>query len=133
MQQIISLVRRLRNITVFKVSARMVVITLMMLGVWVATKRLEFPPNLSINDKLIHVVVFFGFSVLVDLSSSRKPFWLWKGFPLVGYGVLIEVFQYFTPVRSFSVLDMFADFLGVAIYFALKVVLLYVVAMKYGQ
>ncbi len=127
MQQLVLLVRQLRRITLFKVSTRVVVITLMLLGIWVATKKLDFPPDVDINDKLIHAVVFFGFAFLVDLASSRKPFWLWKGLPLLAYGIGIEVVQYFTPFRSFSVIDMVADFAGILIYFLLKHAILYMV------
>ncbi|MEH6455638.1 MAG: VanZ family protein [Cocleimonas sp.] len=127
MQQLILLVRKLRQIAAFKVSTRAVVITLMVLGIWVATKKLDFPPDVNVNDKLIHAVVFFGFAVLVDLASSRKPFWLWKGLPLLAYGIGIEVMQYFTPFRSFSVADMVADFAGILIYFLLKSSVLYIV------
>ena len=130
MQKLILLVRELRRIALFKVSTRMVVITLMILGIWVATKKLEFPPDVNINDKLIHVVVFFGFAVLVDLSSSRKPFWLWKGLPLLAYGIGVEVMQYFTPFRSFSILDMVADFAGILLYFLLKIVVIYIAKLN---
>lgn len=127
MEQLILLVRQLRRVAAFKISTRMVVITLMLLGIWVATQKLEFPPDVNINDKLIHIVVFFGFAVLVDLSSSRKPFWLWKGLPLLVYGIGIEVMQYFTPFRSFSIMDMVADFAGILLYFLLKMVVIYIV------
>ena len=127
MQQLVLLVRKLRSIALFKVSTRTVVITLMLLGIWVATKKLEFPPDVNVNDKLIHIVVFFGFAVLVDLSSSRKPFWLWKGLPLLVYGVGIEVMQYFTPFRSFSIMDMAADLAGILLYFLLKILVLFIV------
>lgn len=127
MKQLVLLVRNLRHIVAFKVSTRMVVITLMLLGIWVATEKLDFPPEVDINDKVIHVIVFFGFAVLIDLASSREPFWLWKGLPLLSYGVGVEVMQYFTPFRSFSVLDMVADFAGILIYYLLKLAVLYIV------
>ncbi len=127
MQQLVLLVRQLRRIALFKVSTRMIVITLMILGVWVATQKLTFPPDVNVNDKVIHIVVFFGFAFLVDLSSSRKPFWLWKGLPLLVYGIGIEVMQYFTPFRSFSIMDMFADFAGIFIYFILKIAVLFII------
>lgn len=120
MESLIQFARQLRRIALFKVSVRTVVVVLMLLGAWVATTKLDFPEVYSINDKVIHVVVFFGFAVLMDLAISRKPFWLWKGLPLVGYGVAIEVLQYFTPFRSFSLMDMLADFIGVLLYFLLK-------------
>lgn len=128
MQQFLDLVRQLRQIYLFKVSMRSFVIVLMVLGAWVATEKLVFPPStISVNDKLIHIIVFFGFSVLVDLCSSKKPFWLWKGLPLLGYGMLIEVLQYFTPHRSFSIPDMIADSAGISLYLGLKFGFLYVV------
>lgn len=130
MKQLVHLVRQLRRIALFKVSTRAVVITLMLLGFWVATKKLDFPPELEVNDKLIHIVVFFGFALLVDLSSSRRPFWLWKGLPLFVYGVGIEIAQYFTPFRSFSIADMIADLSGILIYFILKLLILRVVKVK---
>ena len=128
MEKLVLLVRQLRRIALFKVSTRVVVVTLMLLGIWVATQKLEFPPDVNVNDKLIHIVVFFGFAVLVDLSSSRKPFWLWKGLPLLGYGVVVEVLQYFTLFRSFSIMDMVADFAGILIYFLLKRSVIYLIS-----
>lgn len=127
MQQLVLLVRKLRSIALFKVSTRLVVIVLLLLGVWVATKKLDFPQGVNVNDKLIHAVVFFGFAVLVDLASSRKPFWLWKGLPLLAYGVGIEVMQYFTAFRSFSVADIVADFAGILVYLLIKYALLMIV------
>ena len=127
MKQFVLMIRHLRRIAAFKVSTRAVVITLMVLGIWVATKKLDFPPDVDLNDKIIHAVVFFGFALLVDLASSRKPFWLWKGLPLLVYGIGIEVVQYFAPFRSFSVADMVADFAGILIYFILKQAVLNIV------
>lgn len=130
MKQLVLLVRQLRRIAAFKVSTSAVVIILMLLGIWVATKKLDFPSDVNVNDKLIHVVVFFGFAVLVDLASSRKPFWLWKGLPLLVYGIGVEVMQYFTPFRSFSITDMIADFVGILIYFLLKIAVIYLVNLN---
>ena len=87
--------------------------------------KLEFPPDLSVNDKLIHVVVFFGFALLMDMASSRNPFWLWKGLPLLIYGGGIEIAQYFTEFRSFSIADWFADFAGILLYYIIKSVIVF--------
>jgi VanZ family protein len=113
-------VRYLRAVNFFKHSLRLLIIFLMLVGAWVATRDLNIPPQYSLNDKLIHLLVFFAFAVLVDLSSGRKPFWLWKGLPLLVYGACIEIMQYFTPERSFSVFDWWADFIGIALYFMAK-------------
>ncbi len=120
LHRLIIFVRHLRSVVVFKNSIRFLVVFLMLAGAWVATRELDIPPEFELNDKLTHSVVFFGFAVLVDLSSSRKPFWLWKGLPLLIYGIGIEVMQYFTPERSFSMLDWAADLAGILLYFLAK-------------
>lgn len=125
MYKIILWVRQLRRIPSFKVSTRLLVVLLMVLGAWVATRTLDFPEAFELNDKVLHIIVFFGFAVLVDLASSRKPFWFWKGLPLLIYGAIIEVMQYFSPDRYFSVLDWVADFSGILLYFLIKHTLLW--------
>ena len=125
MHKLILLVRELRRISYFKVSARTLIIILMVLGSWVATRNFDIPETFELNDKVQHLIVFFGFSVLMDLAISRHPFWLWKGLPLLIYGAIIEIMQYFSPERSFSVLDWLADFLGILLYFLMKMALLW--------
>jgi len=120
MHRFILFVRELRAVPLFKNSVRFLVVFLMISGAWVATRELDIPPEYSVNDKIIHMVVFFGFAFLVDLSTSRKPFWFWKGVPLLVYGACIEIMQYYTPERSFSLLDWLADFGGVLLYFVIK-------------
>jgi len=122
MHKLILLVRQLRRISFFKVGTRTLVVLLMVAGAWVATRTLDFPETIELNDKVIHIIVFFGFAVLIDLAISRHPFWLWKGLPLLIYGAIIEVMQYFSPDRSFSLLDWLADFTGILLYFLIKVV-----------
>jgi len=121
---LILLVRYLRSIAFFKYSIRFLVVFLMLAGAWVATRELDIPPEYKLNDKFIHVFVFFAFAVLIDLSSARKPFWLWKGLPLLVYGMCIEVMQYYVPARSFSTLDWVADLTGVLLYFTAKKLLI---------
>ena len=120
LHHLIVFVRHLRGVVAFKNSIRLLVVFLMLAGAWVATRELNIPPEFEPNDKLTHLVVFFGFAVLIDLSSSRKPFWLWKGLPLLIYGISIEIMQYFTPERSFSMLDWGADLAGILLYFIAK-------------
>lgn len=118
-------VRQLRHIKIFLEVMRLIIVVLMALGIWVATEKLEFPETLNLNDKVIHVFVFFAFSVLMDLASARHPFWLWKGLPLLAYGAFIEILQYFSPDRSFSLLDLAADLMGILLYLALKKMLIW--------
>ena len=98
---------------------------LTVLGTWVATKELDFPPSMELNDKLIHIVVFFGFAFLMDLAIAYHPFWLWKGLPLLMYGLIIEIMQYYSPGRTFSLFDLFADFLGIMLFFAAKMLVVW--------
>jgi len=120
MQQLYYLFGELRKVYLFRLCIQLIVIVLMILGTWVATKTLSFPPGVSINDKAIHIIVFFGFSVLMDVSIIKSPFWLWKGLPLLAYGLFIEVLQYFTPFRMFSLADVIADLFGVLIYIMMR-------------
>ncbi len=125
MHHLIVFIRHLRRIAAFEISTRALVITLMVVGAWVATQKMDIPLVFSWSDKLIHAFVFFAFAVLMDLATSRKPFWLWKGLPLLLYGAIIEILQYFSPDREFSVLDWLADFSGVLLYFLIKMALLW--------
>lgn len=116
-------VRYLRRIKIVKYSVFVFLLLLMLLGVRVATMPLNFPESLQLNDKVIHAIVFFGFAFILDVVTSREPFWLWKASPLIIYGFGIEVLQYFSPDRSFSLLDAVADAVGVLLYWSLKQVL----------
>ncbi len=120
LSHLILFVRSLRRIAFFKYSMRFLVLFLMLAGAWVATRELDIPPQYAVNDKLIHIFVFFAFAVLIDLSSVRKPFWLWKALPLLIYGMCIEIMQYYVPARSFSILDWVSDLTGVLLYFSAK-------------
>ena len=130
MHKIILWVRQLRGISSFRISTRILVLILMVAGAWVATITLEFPDVIDVNDYLKHLIVFFGFAVLMDLAISRHPFWLWKGLPLLIYGAIIEIMQYFSPDRSFSLLDWLADFSGILLYFIIKVILVWIDSMR---
>lgn len=123
MHKLILQVRHLRNVGAFKVSTRLLLILLIVMGLWVATSTpsdLDLP---TINDKIQHLFVFFCFAMLIDLTTARKPFWLWKGLPLIAYGALIEIMQFYTPNRTFELADWVADFFGVFLYYAIKWVL----------
>ena len=120
MHKLILLVRELRQKGAFKVSTRLLLIFLMVLGLWVAILPLNDMSLPKLNDKLVHMVVFFCFAVLTDLATARKPFWLWKGLPLIGYGLLIEISQSFTDYRSFELADLAADSAGIGLYYLLK-------------
>lgn len=121
--RVIVWVRYLRKIKTVKYSVFAFLLLLMIAGVKVATMPLHLPESLQLNDKFIHLIVFFGFALIIDTVSSREPFWLWKALPLIIYGFGIEVLQYFSPDRSFSLLDGLADASGVLLYWLAKQVL----------
>lgn len=68
-------------------------------------------PQINIWDKLEHAGTFFTLMVLAWLSYRQALFRL--AMLLIAYGVLIECIQAFIPSRSFSLLDVVADSLGV--------------------
>ena len=130
LHRLILLVRHLRSVVFFKKSIRFLLVFLMFSGAWVATRKLDIPSTYQLSDKLVHVIVFLGFAVLIDLSSSRKPFLLWKGLPLLIYGMCIEIMQYFTPERSFSMFDWGADLAGILLYLITKKFILWLDSKK---
>lgn len=69
-------------------------------------------------DKLIHFIMY-GITALIFLKTLflKSPGGLRKTGSLsilfsVLYGILMEIFQFFLPYRSFSVGDIFFNFLG---------------------
>lgn len=116
-------VRRLRRVKPIKYTVLVFLLLLMLAGVRVATIPMVFPESVQLNDKFVHLVVFFGFAFLADLVTARRPFRFWKALPLIMYGFGIEVLQYFSPDRSFSLLDGLADVAGVLLYWSFKQVL----------
>ena len=68
----------------------------------------------SMWDKFNH---FFAFSVLyllLSLGFGRLVFWK-KAALLLLFGMQIEIVQSFLPARCFSMLDVVADSIGIAI------------------
>ncbi|TXH50215.1 MAG: VanZ family protein [Cellvibrionales bacterium] len=74
-------------------------------------------PSVNIWDKAEHAATFAVLMVLAwfayqyRFSVQKLATWL------VCYGIVIECIQHFVPTRSFSVLDMVADSMGVAVIF----------------
>lgn len=92
---------------------------------FLATIPLACPIVSDINDKLNHVAAFFVLSFLANFSfpETKNPWFML--FALLGYGVIIELIQFFLPWRMFSLADVAADALGIgfgqiALYFLKK-------------
>jgi len=73
-----------------------------------------YPPGAMevVSDKFIHTAGYFLFYLSADLAFVPDRRRLRKVFLLFAYSVLIEAGQYFIPSRSFSLLDMAANLIG---------------------
>lgn len=79
------------------------------------------PKFIHLSDKLLHI---FGMMILVMLADiTFKVKTLKIAAWIFGYGVLIEVIQYFNKYRTFSLLDICADAAGIVIYLLIKLLL----------
>lgn len=68
-----------------------------------------------INDKLGHALIFFFLAFLCSHSLGNK-FGIKAIILLAMFGLAIEVVQNFLSWRSFSMLDWFADIIGIIAY-----------------
>ncbi|MEZ5538658.1 MAG: VanZ family protein [Pseudomonadales bacterium] len=70
-------------------------------------------PSVNIWDKAEHAMTFAGLMFLAWLAYQHRYSLTVLAALLIGYGVATECLQHFIPSRSFSVLDMVADSIGV--------------------
>jgi VanZ family protein len=68
------------------------------------------------SDKLDHFLAFAVLAWLADRSFPGRQWEVRRSFLLLGYGLLIELVQYFLPVRECSLLDLAADAAGILCY-----------------
>jgi VanZ family protein len=87
---------------------------------YLAVTPMEHTVSQLVSDKLNHMVAFLVLAALLDFSLPRQEFTLAKAGALLGYGLLIEIVQYFLPFRQFSLLDLAVDALGLAAYALLR-------------
>lgn len=83
---------------------------------FLATTGKDIPVAKDVNDKINHIAAFFALALLTDFSWPASGFHAAKAFSLLGYGLAIEIAQYFLPSRSFSLLDLGADAVGMLLY-----------------
>jgi len=78
----------------------------------------SFGTNIPIpnKDKIVHVVLYFGFVVLWSLYQSYSSYTKKTGITIlliaISYGILMEGFQYFTSTRSPDIYDVLANSFG---------------------
>lgn len=99
---------------------------------YLGTADLGAQTTAGFNDKIAHAL---GYAVLMcsglaafprraSISTLVPVFWL--------YSLLIECMQYFLPHRSFSLLDMLANSVGIVIGVLLGILLLPVIQAVYA-
>ena len=104
--------RFLRYVPAFRIAFA---VTLVVVSYLAVTPK-EHTVSLLVSDKLNHMAAFLVLAGLLDFSFPRVEFNITKAGTLLGYGLLIEVVQYFLPFREFSLLDLAVDALGLAAY-----------------
>lgn len=88
----------------------------LLITTFLATTTVDYPVVSGFHDKLQHIFAFFVLALLTDFSFPTLP-WSWrKSIPLLGYGLALEIIQYFIPGRFFSLLDLAADATGLLLY-----------------
>lgn len=74
--------------------------------------RGDITVTVNVNDKVSHILAFYVLALLMDFSFPERRFDFSKVAALLGYGLLIECVQYLLPYRTFSLLDLSADAIG---------------------
>ncbi len=77
-------------------------------------------PTGFMNDKVKHALTFLVLFAMMDMAFPTEGMPLWKPACLLGFGMLIEVFQKMTGYREFSMGDIIADLLGIGGYLLVR-------------
>ena len=83
---------------------------------YLATTSRMIPVVEDIIDKAEHGIAFYALALFADFSFPQNGFGRAKALSLLSYGLSIEIIQYFLPYRSFSLIDLSADAVGLVIY-----------------
>lgn len=89
-------------------------VLLLVAGIPAAMEPLPAVALFEINDKVIHATVFLCFMVWFS-AFFRPRLWPLLFLALVGYGILIELLQGLTVVRSADPMDVAADTAGLVL------------------
>ena len=71
-------------------------------------------------DKLNHLAAFFVLALLAEYAFPSASVSALKLLPLLGFGLLIEVLQYWVGYRYFEWLDVAADGAGIAAFWLIR-------------
>jgi VanZ family protein len=73
-------------------------------------------PDVAFADKWAHALTYFLLAFLVDASWPERAFDMRKWGSLFAYGLTIELIQSQIPNRLFSIGDLAANAIGLALY-----------------
>ncbi|MDC1314351.1 VanZ family protein [Pseudomonadales bacterium] len=71
-------------------------------------------------DKLNHLAAFFILALLAEYAFPSATISALKLLPLLGFGLLIEVLQYWVGYRYFEWLDVAADGAGIVLFWVIR-------------
>ena len=71
-------------------------------------------------DKLNHLAAFFVLALLTEYAFPSATISAQKLLPLLGFGLLIEVLQYWVRYRYFEWLDVAADAAGIVLFWVIR-------------
>ena len=71
-------------------------------------------------DKLNHLAAFFVLALLTEYAFPSATVRALKLLPLLGFGLLIEVLQYWVGYRYFEWLDVAADGAGIVLFWVIR-------------
>lgn len=100
----------MKNSTIFKIMFFLCVVVIL----YLATTTQEIKPLEHTWDKANHFIAFITLYILLSLAYQSLNIKI-KALILIGYGIFIEIVQYFIPGRDFSGLDVVADSIGIVI------------------
>lgn len=73
----------------------------------------ENVPGFTLWDKFNHFFAFFVLTCLLYFSFNKVKWLTYVALPLLYFGLLIEILQLLSGYRQFSLLDVFADGVGI--------------------
>jgi VanZ family protein len=109
---------------------RLTLLATLIMITYLATTYIHYPVIEDIHDKVGHLLAFYVLALLADFSFPDSRLNLSKTALLLGYGLFIEIIQYFLPGRMCSLYDLTADALGLVIYWASLPALKYVPLLR---
>ncbi len=81
---------------------------------YLATTSSSYPIPAAANDKVNHIIAFIELTIVTRLAWPRLSAF-WYAPALLGFGLALEAVQANLPYRDFSMADVLADALGIAI------------------